>query len=279
MSSVVAILHPGDMGGAVGACLTRQDMQVVWASGGRSESTRSRAEAARLEDLETVARCAEAADIVLSICPPHGAIDLAREIAAQGFKGIYVDANAIAPETTREVGRIIEKGGASFVDAGIIGPPPKGEGRSRLYLAGANAKPVAELFSGTALTAIVMDGPIGTASAIKVCYAAWNKGAIAMLGAVLALARHEGVDQALLKEWAQSQPELGKRMEMVATSARKGWRWVGEMEEIAASFESAGLPPGFHLAAAEINRSLESFKDAGKNPSIAEVTSALLGKG
>jgi 3-hydroxyisobutyrate dehydrogenase-like beta-hydroxyacid dehydrogenase len=278
MSTVVAVLHPGDMGGAVGACLTQRDRQVVWASGGRSKGTRTRAEAARLEDLETVARCAEAADIVLSICPPHGAIDLAREVAAHGFKGIYVDANAIAPETTREVGRIVERAGASFVDGGIIGPPPKGEGRSRLYLAGANAKPIADLFEGTALSAIVMDGPVGTASAIKVCYAAWNKGAIAMLGAVCALARHEGVDQALLKEWAQSQPELTKRMEMVTSSARKGWRWVGEMEEIAASFEAAGLPPGFYLAAAEINRDLESFKDAAKTPSMAEVTSALLRK-
>lgn len=276
MSMVVGLLHPGDMGGAVGACLAQRGIQAIWASSGRSAATRARAEALRIEDLETAGRCAEAADIVLAICPPHAAIDLAREVAASSFKGIYVDANAIAPDTTREVARIVEKAGASFVDGGIIGPPPKGDRRTRLYLAGERRAEVAALFEGTALATVSLDGPIGAASAVKACYAAWTKGTIALLAAIRALANHEGVEAALLEEWALSQPELAKRTELITGSARKAWRWVGEMEELAAAFEAGGLPPGFHLAAAAIYRNLEPFKDGGKPPELAEVTASLL---
>ncbi len=271
----VALFHPGEMGAAIGACLVRTGSRVVWASTGRSAATRSRAGAAEIEDLESPERTLAAADMVLSVCPPHGALELAREVARKGFRGLYVDANAISPATAREIGRVVEAAGAVFVDGGIIGPPPVSGARSRLYLCGSRAQDVATLFAGSNLEALVLEGPAGAASALKACYAAWTKGATALLASIRALAQHEGVEPALIEEWKRSQPELPKRSEAVLANARKAWRWIGEMEEIAASFETAGLPAGFHLAAANVYRRLEEFKDGAAPPSLAEVTAAL----
>jgi 3-hydroxyisobutyrate dehydrogenase-like beta-hydroxyacid dehydrogenase len=270
----VALLHPGEMGAAIGACLGGRGMRVVWASAGRSAATRSRAKAAVLEDLGPLERALSVADVVLSVCPPHGAFALAREVAAHGFSGVYIDANAISPVTVRNIARVVEAAGATFVDGGIIGPPPIPGVSSRIYLSGGRAKDIATLFAGSNLEAIPLEGAAGAASALKACYAAWTKGATALLAAIRALATHEGIEAALLEEWKRSQPELPKRSEVITVQARKAWRWVGEMEEIAASFEAAGLPGGFHLAAADLYRRLEGFKDGAGPPALAEVTAA-----
>ncbi len=277
-NKTVAILHPGEMGAAIGACLFSRGLRVVWASAGRGARTRSRASASGIEDLGPLERALGVADAVISVCPPHGALALARQVAAAGFRGIYVDANAISPATARAVGNAVEAAGASFVDGGIIGPPPAQSGRSRIYLSGAKAGEIVALFAGTPMEAIALEAPAGAASALKACYAAWTKGATALLAAIRALAGHEGVEAALLAEWKLSQPELEKRSEAVTVQARKAWRWIGEMEEIAASFEAAGLPGGFHLAAAEIYRGLEAFKGRAKPPALSEIIEALRAK-
>jgi hypothetical protein len=192
----VGLLHPGEMGAAVGAVLRGQGHRVVWASEGRSEETRVRAESSSLEDVGSVAKVAEA-DVVFSICPPH------------------------EPGTTR------------------------------LYLSGDEAPAVAGLFAGSVLDARVTSN----ASVVKMAYAAWTKGTAAMLIAIRELALREGVEATLLEEWDLSQPGLRERHERATRSAEaKGWRWVGEMEEIADTFEAAGLPGGFHRAAAEVYR-------------------------
>jgi len=273
--NTIALLHPGEMGAAIGACLAKRGLRVVWASAGRGAGSRSRAKAANLEDLGSLERALVAAEIVLSVCPPHGALALAREVAGLKFKGVYVDANAISPETVRNVGRMVEKAGASFVDGGIIGPPPVEGGRSRMYLAGRASSQIAALFVGSNMEAIPLDGTAGAASALKACYAGWTKGATALLAAIRALAEHEGVEAALLAEWKLSQPDLEKRSEAVTAQARKAWRWIGEMEEIAASFEAAGLPGGFHLAAADLYHRLEGFKGGATPPTLADVIEAL----
>ena len=275
VTKIIAILHPGEMGAAIGAGLAAHGHRVVWASAGRAAATGRRALDAGLEDVETLARVAQTADIVFSVCPPHAALDLARAVAACGFAGVYVDCNAVSADTTRAVGRVVEAAGATYVDAGIIGPPPVPGASVRLYVCGNRAAEIATLFEGHIMQAIALDGPVGAASALKVCYAAWNKGATALLAGIRALAAQEGVDAALLAEWEISQPGISKRSEMVTVSARKAWRWIAEMEEVAASFEAAGLPAGFHLAAADIYRKLEGFKDAAKPPALAEVTAAL----
>jgi hypothetical protein len=219
----------------------------------------------RLED------ALDASDIVLSICPPHGAVDVAANVAKTGFRGIYVDANAIAPTTTRKVGRLVEAAGATFVDGAIIGPPPTSERRTRLYLAGPSREEVAALFHSTHLQAIAIEDAVGAASALKMCYAAWSKGTTALLVGIRALAQSEGVDAHLLQEWSLSQPGPLRQSDMVPATARKAWRWVAEMEEIAASFEAAQLPGGFHHAAADVYRRLLDFKGQTATPALPAV--------
>ena len=272
---ILTLLHPGEMGAAVGACLASRGVRVLWVSEGRSPESRKRASASGLCEVASLDRALEESDAVLSICVPSGAAEVAREVAARNFRGIYVDANAIAPAHSREIGMMVEAAGARFVDGGIIGLPPTSTRTTRLYLAGPEAGSIAELFDASQTTAIPMaDAAVGAASAIKVCFAAYNKGETALLGIIRALAKFEGVDEALMKEWAQSQPGAAKRSENIAARAFKAWRWAGEMEEIAASFDNAGLPSGF-LANAEIYRRLASFKDCAEPPSIEEVSRQL----
>jgi 3-hydroxyisobutyrate dehydrogenase-like beta-hydroxyacid dehydrogenase len=253
VNKVIGLLHPGEMGAAVGRSLAAAGHEVLWVSQGRGPATAARAAAAGLADAGTVAALAARADVIISVCPPHAALDVAW--AVHGFRGLYVDANAVSPGTAREVARLICESGGRYVDGGIIGPPPDRPGRSRLYLSGPDAAQIAGLFAGTALDTRVIAGPATAASAVKMAYAAWTKGTIALLLSARALAREQGVEEALLAEWALSQPGLDARSEGAARSAAaKGWRWVGEMEEIGATMSAAGLPDGFHLAAAEIFR-------------------------
>jgi 3-hydroxyisobutyrate dehydrogenase-like beta-hydroxyacid dehydrogenase len=240
---IVGLLHPGEMGSAIGAALIAGGHEVVWASDGRSAATRERAREFR--DAGSVEALAAQAELVLSICPPHAALDVAQSVA--GFAGIYVDANAISPDRARQVGALQ----ARFVDGGIVGGPPGAAGDTRLYLSGADAPGVAALFAGGIVDARI----VPDASALKMTYAAWSKGTAAMLLAVYDVARHYGVDEPLVAEWRESQPELEARLAAARRSAeRKGWRWIGEMEEIADTFAAGGQPDGFHRAAAEVFR-------------------------
>ena len=257
----VGLLHPGEMGAAVGQCLAGAGHQVLWAPEGRSPATGARAAAAGLTACG-LAEMVRRSDLIVSVCPPHAALDIARQVAGAGFGGVYVDANAISPATAREVGGIVAGGRASYVDGGIIGTPPVTPGFIRLYLSGLRAGNVRDLFDGSPVDARVVDHgtesdveAMGAASAVKMAYASWTKGSAALLLAARALARAEGVEETLLAEWGISQPGLDERSARAAGSAEaKGWRWVAEMEEIAATMAAAGLPDGFHQAAAEIYR-------------------------
>jgi len=257
MSDVpVGLMHPGEMGAAVGQCLAGAGHQVLWVPEGRGPASVARAEAAGLTGVGGgLAELVRRSDLIMSVCPPHAALDVARQVA--GFEGIYLDANAISPATAREVAAIVEAGGAMYVDGGIIGTPPVAPGFIRLYLSGRRADEIRALFDGTAVDARVVErgSAVGAASAVKMAYASWTKGSAALLLAARALARAEGVEEALLTEWGISQPGLDERSGRAAGSAAaKGWRWVAEMNEIAAAMAAAGLPQGFHQAAAEIYR-------------------------
>jgi len=242
-------MHPGEMGSAVAGALRGRGETVLWASAGRSEASAERARQADLEDAGDVAELCSRCDVLLSICPPHAALDVAQ--AASGFAGTYVDANAISPETARRIASLHGR----FVDGGIVGPPPLDAGRTRLYLSGGEAEAIAGLFAGTAVDARVISAEPGAASALKAAYAGWTKGSAALLLTQRALARAEGVENVLLEEWRLSLPELEEEYASAQRSGhRKGWRWVGEMEEIARSMEAHDLPTGFHEAAAEVFR-------------------------
>jgi 3-hydroxyisobutyrate dehydrogenase-like beta-hydroxyacid dehydrogenase len=247
--TVVGLLHPGEMGAALGAALRARGETVLWASTGRSAATAERAAQAGLEDVGEVKELCRRSEVVLSVCPPHAALDVAR--AAAGFTGIYVDANAIAPQTARTIAGLH----ARFVDGGIVGPPPHEPGTTRLYLSGGEAEPVAGLFARTTVDARVISDEPGAASALKAAYAGWTKGSAALLITVRELARAEGVESTLLEEWRLSEPELEDWSAAAArAAARKGWRWVGEMREIAQAMAAHELPAGFHEAAAEVFR-------------------------
>jgi 3-hydroxyisobutyrate dehydrogenase-like beta-hydroxyacid dehydrogenase len=275
--TTIGLLHPGEMGASVGASGRASGQRVLWASQGRGADTARRAAAAGLEDAGTVAALVGASDVVLSVCPPHAALDVARSVAGHRFRGLYVDGNAVSPATSRAIAQIVEAAGATYVDGGIIGPPPDKPGSTRLYLSGAAAERVKALFAGGPLEAIVLAGDLTAASAIKMSYAAWTKGSQALIMAVRALATAEGVDEALLAEWHRSQPDLPKRSENAAKgTARKAWRWVGEMDEIAATFAADGLPDGFHRAASELYRRMAIYKDAAAPPSMEDVAKTLL---
>jgi 3-hydroxyisobutyrate dehydrogenase-like beta-hydroxyacid dehydrogenase len=263
------------MGSAIGARLRAKGLRVLWASAGRGAATRDRARQADLEDAGTLSEALSASALVLSVCPPHGALGLAREVAANQYRGIYVDANAVAPATVRTAAAAIEAGGGTFVDGGIIGPPPREGTGARLYLSGLDVARLAPLLSSGELVARALEGPVGAASALKAAFAAWNKGATALASAARALAAHAGVDDELIEEWQASQPDALKRIEQMRKSARKAWRWTGEMEEIAAAFAEAGLPDGFHLGARDVYERLASFKDAGTAPSTEAILAAL----
>jgi 3-hydroxyisobutyrate dehydrogenase-like beta-hydroxyacid dehydrogenase len=236
---IVGLLHPGEMGAAVGLELQANGHQVLWASAGRSEATRARAGSFR--DIATVAALAAEAELILSICPPHAALSVAREV--EGFDGVYLDANAISPMHAQEIASLHRR----FVDGGIVGGPPTERGTT-LYLSGSGAAAVADLFAGSKLEARV----VANASALKMAYAAWSKGSAAMLLAIRAVAQQFGVEE----EWRLAAPELAERLPRAEHAAEtKGWRWVGEMEEIGDTFAAAGQPDGFHRAAAQVYRS------------------------
>lgn len=236
---IVGLLHPGEMGAAVGRVLQANGHEVLWASEGRSDATHERARTFR--DAGAVAALAGEAELIASICPPHAALDVARSV--EGFAGAYVDANAISPMRAREIAAIHPR----FVDGGIVGGPPDEPGTT-LYLSGTGAASVAVLFVGSNLQPRV----VADASALKMAYAAWSKGSAAMLLAIRDVARHFDVEE----EWRLAVPELLERLERAERSAAtKGWRWIGELEEIADTFTAARQPDGFHRAAAKVYRS------------------------
>jgi 3-hydroxyisobutyrate dehydrogenase-like beta-hydroxyacid dehydrogenase len=273
----IALLHPGNMGVTVGAAAATSGARVVWVSHGRSKATEERAKQAGLVDVGTLATAVRESDFILSVCPPHAALEVAQSVAEQKFRGIYVDANAVSRATAEQIGETVTQAGASFVDGGIIGSPVKRAGTTRLYLSGSRAPEVAELFSAGMLDARAIGETPGAASALKIAYAAWTKCTDALVLAILTLAAMEGVDKALVEEWNLSQPDLERRsVRAAAVAAPKAWRYVGEMREIAATFEAAGLPAGFHNAAADICERLTAFKDRTEPPpTVAAVVDML----
>jgi 3-hydroxyisobutyrate dehydrogenase-like beta-hydroxyacid dehydrogenase len=268
--ATVGLLHPGEMGAAVGGSLIPLGHEVLWDPAGRSRATTGRALAAGLTGV-SFDRLIARSSVIFSICPPHAALDVARQVADAGYTGCYVDANAISVATAEQVSAVVTGAGATYVDGGIVGAPPEVAGHTRLYLSGPHANQVRPLFSRSRLDARIADGPPYAASAVKMAYAAWTKGSSALLLAARALARAGGVERTLLTEWSLSQPNLTAQSERSATAAAaKGWRWVGEMEEIAASMNAAGLPDGFHEAAAEIyNRAAQADLPAGRKTATA----------
>jgi putative dehydrogenase len=236
MNPVVAVIAAGGMGSAVGKRLTENGVRVLTSLDGRSEASAARAKASGMvaaSDPEIAA-----ADIVLSIVPPGEALRLAQRLApalsAANKKPVYADCNAVNPDTVKQIAAVIAQTGCPFVDAGIIGGPPRaGYNGPSFYVSGEHASKV-EPLNDLGLVIRRMDGPIGAASAIKMSFGGITKGLIA-IGSAMTLAAHRaGVAEALDAELAASQPNtLATLKRMVPDMPPKAYRWVAEMEEIA----------------------------------------------
>ena len=253
----IGVLHPGEMGSSVGDALIQSGHEVFWVSASRSEETRSRALLwNEKSDLESLVDEVEA---IISVCPPSQALAVAENVVSSDFAGIFVDANAIAPQTASAILRLFE---GRYVDGGLIGPPARRAGSTRLYLSGDRAETVKLWFSDGLLDARVISTDRGLqASSLKMAYAGYTKASSALLMLINAFAEDLGVRDELRNEWAISLPELDARSKKTATStAAKAWRFVGEMQEIAKSMHASQLPPGFHESAASIYEMMASLK-------------------
>jgi 3-hydroxyisobutyrate dehydrogenase-like beta-hydroxyacid dehydrogenase len=253
---VVGVLHPGAMGSAVGSGLKPRAGAVLYAAAGRSITTCRRAELADLVGVPDTAELARRADVIVSVCPPHAARDVAEQVAAalrgRPDRPLYIDANAVSPQTVRGIGELL--GPEHVVDGALIGPPAWEPGPTVLWLSGPAAATAAELFTGTPFTPRVLGTELGTASALKACFALQSKARTALRLATAAAAERYDVSGPLAEELARTgaEPLLDADPGVVG----KAWRFVGEMREAAAALAAVGVPDGFSLAAAEVYEQL-----------------------
>ena len=259
----IGLLHPGQMGFAVGCTLKNSGHEVLWVSQGRGAQTAERARAAGFHDAKTLDALAQRAEAIVSVCPPEFAAEVALNVARSGFKGLYADMNAVSPDSKKETAQRMEASGMSFVDGGIVGLPAKERGRTWIYLSGPESAKLASLFTAGPLEVETLGGEVGKASALKMCYAAWSKGSTALIAAVIAAAGEMSVLEELKCAWSRGGPVYSKVEADIVRAAPKAWRWAGEMREIAATLEAAGLPGGFHHAAEDLYTRLRSLKDSG----------------
>ena len=261
-SPTVAIISPGDMGHVVGKVLIDHGLRVITTLQGRSARTRQLAGQAGIVDVGSMAAVVQQADLILSILVPSQAVATAQVVAealtTTGCTPLYVDCNAIAPQTARTIGQIITSSGSRYVDAGIIGPPPHKAGTTRFYAAGPEVATFAQL-NDFGLTVIALGPEIGQASAFKMCYAALTKGVTALGTELLTAAEAFGISQPLAQEFRHSQELLYKQLQQALPGMpAKAHRWIGEMEEIAQTFGAIGLTPQILAGAADLYRFVHS---------------------
>jgi 3-hydroxyisobutyrate dehydrogenase-like beta-hydroxyacid dehydrogenase len=262
MSESIGLLHPGDMGVSIAASAIRNGHHVYWASNGRSEQTRRRASEHQLIDVGSLEELCLMCPIILSVIPPSAAEEVAEQVIAQNFKGTYADLNAISPQRAQRIGERLEANGIKFVDGGIVGPPAWEPKTTWLCLSGNDSSTIASCFTNGPLQTEILGTRIGDASALKMCYGAYTKGLTALISGVLGTAENLGVRDALVRRWVDDGSGLDRSaVPRVARITDRAWRWVDEMDQIASTFEHAGMPRGFHDAAGEIYRRLAKFKD------------------
>lgn len=252
----IGLMTPGDMGQAVAVQIRAKGLTVCTALDKRSARSRTLASEAGLTDLGTITRLIRECDVVLSIMNPGAALEFGREAAAalreSGRHTLIVDCNAIAPATTREIAGLIEAAGGCFLDAGIIGPPPRGTAKANLYVSGPGAAELEQL-AGPQLLVHVIGERIGDASALKMCFGALNKGTQALWLEVLIAAQRLGVADLLERQLRQSRADLYDwALSQFPALPPKAYRWAPEMREVAKTLGGAGITPKVFEGAAEI---------------------------
>jgi len=266
----IGLMSPGDMGQAVGIRLKELGFQVSTALEGRSERTRKLAAVGGIVDCGSLRALLESSDLVLSILDPGSAMQLAQSVAGlmPSIKSppLYTDCNALAPQTKREMQALLEKAGARVVDAGIIGPPPRGTGRIHFYVSGAEAAILKALQHDTIDVRVVSER-VGDAAAVKMCYGAITKGTSALLTELLVAARRLGVEEVLDRELVETQPVIRKWiLDHLPSMPPKAYRWVPETEEIAATFAAEGLTPLMMQGAARMCEAIAATAAGKESP-------------
>jgi putative dehydrogenase len=280
MPPVIAVTSPGNMGAAIGGRLTDHGIKVLTRLGGRSAASRARAERHHISDASDAEFVQ--ADLILSILPPKDAVAIAEELApalrAAGRKPVYVDCNAVSPDTAKRIGEVLAGSGVDYVDGGIMGGPPREGHTPRLYVSGERARDVLAL-NEYGLDVRIVEGGIGAASALKLSYAGINKGLVGLGAAMILAARRAGVEDAFLKELSESQRAvLAQLTRSVPDMFSKAERWAPEMEEIASHLGERGeaetfrgfselferLAADFNGAKEEIGVLTDFFSDAGE---------------
>ncbi len=256
--STVAILSPGDMGHAVGQRLRENELEVVTCLAGRSDRTRALAEKAGIRDVATLEELVERSDLVMSLTVSAAAPGLCQAVAdalrATGAATLFAECNAIAPQLTRELEPVITGAGGRFVDVSIIGGPPRPGYSPHFYASGARAAEFAEI-GQYGLEVRRLEGAVGQASGIKMCYAAMTKGSWALYSELLLAAELMGLTEPLLAEFQSGQSAVLQRMERtIPTVPPRSRRWVSEMEEIGATFAHLGLTPHLFQGVADMYR-------------------------
>lgn len=261
--TTLTLLHPGAMGAKVGGQAARTGTRVLYVPAGRGPATLERAREAGLEAAGSLESALEASDLVLSVCPPQAAEDVAHEVLAHSFQGVFVEANAISPDRTRRIAAACAERGTVMVDGSIIGGPPGPDSSPRLYLSGDGEAVgrVAAVFRDTRVLARPLDSGIGAASALKMAYASFQKSARALAAVSHALASSHGVAGELAREADALTANILAETDQLPGLAARAWRWAPEMEEIAATLRTAGLPPELAEGTATVLRRWAADKD------------------
>lgn len=278
----VGIMSVGDMGAGFGDVLHQNGLEVYTCLAGRSELTRLRAREAGFIDTPDLEALVAQVDLIISVLVPSEATQLAEDAAAAmirtGARPAYADANAIAPGTVQKIDAIIRDAGASFIDAGIIGGPPRKGYSPRIPCSGPDTA-IFEALKDYELNVRVVGESVGQASGLKMVYAASTKGTTALWTELLTAARVLGLEDELRSELGES-AIFAQQQRGIPTMPNRARRWVGEMEEIAATFEALGMTPKILLGAADMytlvgETPLADLTSRDPTPSLDEVLGAL----
>jgi putative dehydrogenase len=268
MAEIVGVIAMGEMGSGVARRLHERGATVITSLAGRSAASAARAQKAGAIPVSTDDEFVAQAGTILSIVPPGDAVALAERLAPTITKAtrkpVYVDCNAISPQTAEQIGAVLAGTGCTYVDAGIIGPPPSATGRTIFYASGPGAKEFERLGS-YGLSIRLMDGPNGAASAMKLSYAGITKGCTAVGSAMMLGATRGGTAEALLQELSESQPMLLNWMRsFVGRMPPKAYRWVAEMEEIAKFQQDDAAARDMYLGIARFYQQIAAALEAPK---------------
>jgi 3-hydroxyisobutyrate dehydrogenase-like beta-hydroxyacid dehydrogenase len=284
----VGVLSPGDMGHSIGNVLHENGLRVITCLEGRSDRTRRLAAEAGIAAVPTYGDLVQEADLLLSVLvpaqAPNAAARVAEAVVETGAELSYADCNAIAPQTAKAIGERLTEAGATFIDASIIGGPPRRESRPRMYASGPDTSAM-EALNDYGMDVTSIGEEVGLASAIKMCYAAWTKGSTALVAELLVAAKALGVFGALEQEFRSSQSAMLMRMQSLPAVPIKSRRFVGEMIEISKTFGAVGMTPKMLEGAAEVYQFIgdthladRTPEDTSPMPTLEETLAILVGQ-